>query len=326
MPGQRPPVKEEPKRIVLKMLVLVLLLAGAGIAIWNASVEQRINLTEVDTISDLGLDPDVLATVGGRNIYVVERSQGAVPVILLHGFEVSGSVLMEPVAEAIGGNTRVVTIDLPGMGLSSRISDPGPEHTVGGMGRAVIAILEDRYQTPVVIAGVGLGGEVAAEVAATRPDLVRGVVLVDVDFWPGETWRERTQRLPFVGRAMTFQNESSGPGSIVNWAPHCADGGWCPTSEQNQRRRVTATLQGTTASLNAFRHTPRSSFVPEDLDKITAPVAYIWSTRGRVPSEHVERVASAVSQMTRKEVEVFQAHLEAPDDVAAAVAEVIARS
>lgn len=173
-----------------------------------------------------------------------------------------------------------------------------------------------------VLAGVGLGGEVAAEVAATHQELVSGLVLVDVDFWREEGWRERSQRLWLVGHAMTFRYETSGGSARSTWAPYCGDGGWCPTTDQAQRRSITASIAGSTDSINAFWRTPRASFVPNDLNLITAPTIYVWSTKGRVPRTSVDEIGDAIGQMTVEEVEVFQAHLEAADRVAAAIARV----
>src|SRR5690606_10342943 len=117
---------------------------------------------------------------------------------------------------------------------STRTREPGTAHTVAQMGRDIAAVIEERFDGPVVLAGVGLGGEVAAEVAATHQELVSGLVLVDVDFWREEGWRERSQRLWLVGHAMTFRYETSGGSARSTWAPYCGEGGWCPTADQAQ--------------------------------------------------------------------------------------------
>ncbi len=324
MPGLTPPVKEEPKRLFLKMLVVVVLITGAGVMIWSTSVDQRISLTESAMLGDLGITPEVLTRVEGFNIYAVDRTNGTVPVVLLHDMDISGSVTLDALVESVGGDTRVVTIDLPGFGLSQRIPEPGPQHTVASMGRTVAAVISERYSVPVVVAGVGLGGEVAAEVAATRPELVRGLVMIDVDFWRNEGWSVRVQRFPFIGRSMTFQNEVSPAAPSTGWAPYCDRGGWCPTPAQHERRRLAATISNSTSSVNAFRHTPRASFVPEDLDLITAPTIYVWSTKGPVPRSSVEEIEKAISSFSLIEIEAFQVHLEDPTAVASAIASVIA--
>ncbi len=325
MPGKKPPVKEEPKRIFVKMVFLASLVTAAGLLIWNASIGQRIDLTETASAGNLGLDPDVFVDVDGLQVYVVGRTGGEVPVVLLHDLDVSGSVTMDGLVESAPPAARVLTVDLPGFGLTTRTPEAGPAHTVAAMGRTIASVIEQRLQPPVVIAGVGLGGEVAAEVAATRPDLVRGVLLVDVDFWSQDTWRERSQRLPVLGTAMTFLYETSGYMSLRTWAPHCGDGGWCPTPDQQARRQVTVTIANSTRSINAFRHTPRSSFVPDDLDRIEAPVIYVWSANGAVPDGSVALIANRIEGMELVEVDAFQAHLEQPAVLAQAIARLVDR-
>lgn len=325
MGARQPPKREQPTRIILKMVVLVVLLFGVGTVIWAETIHSRIPLIERDNVDALGLEPAVFTTVNGRTLYVVDRTAGSVPVLLLHDVDVAGSVVMDGVVEAVGDDIRLVTADLPGFGLSQRIPEQGTPHTVAQMARDLILVIENRFTDPVVVAGVGLGGEVAAEIAATRGDLVRGLVLVDVDFWKNDTWRQRSQRLPWIGRANTFNHETSGNSAAENWAPFCAEGGWCPTSDQVGRRGITASIRGTTDSINAFHRTPRSSFVPDDLDLISVPTVYVWSANGTVPRSSVDRIDAEIAGMTITEANVFQAHLETPAQVGAAIADVINR-
>ena len=325
MGARQPPKKEQPTRIVLKMLVVVILVLGVGIVIWRETTHQRIPLVERDRVAALGLDPDVLITVNGRTLYVVERTTGDVPVLLFHDVDIAGSVVFDDLVAAIDGDASAVAVDLPGFGLSQRIPEEGAPHTVAQMGRDLVAVIETRFDGPVVVAGVGLGGEVAAEIAATRPDLVSGLVMIDVDFWRKDGWRERSQRLPFVGKAMTFRHETSGGSAHRTWSPYCDRGGWCPSLEQQGRRLVTAAIVGSTDSVNSFHRTPRSSFVPDDLNLITAPTVYVWSSNGSVPRSSVDRIEAAIPGMTVSEVAVYQAHVEAADQVAAAIATVVSR-
>lgn len=322
MGARQPPKAEKSSRIFIKMFFVALLVFGAGVAIWTTASNDRISLIERENIIDLRLDPAVLSTVNGRTLYIAERTTGGRPVILLHDIDVAGSVTFDGVIEAIGGDLSVVTIDLPGFGLSHRTPEPGAPHTVAQMARDLAAVLEDRFDGPVVIAGVGLGGEVASEIAATRGELVSGLVLVDVDFWANEGWRERSQRLPFIGNAMTFRHEGLGRAGLEIWAPYCSKGGWCPSAEQTARRSITASLAGTTESINSFRRTPRASFVPDDLDLITVPTVYVWSSKGPVPRSSVDRLGNAIGSMAVVDVDVFQAHLESPGRVADAIAQV----
>lgn len=322
---RQPPKEEKTARVLVKILFLVVLTGVAGTVVWNASTEERIDLVEDVTIGSLGLDPATFTVAGDLNIRVVDLSAAPEPVILLHDVDVAGSVVFDQLVPLVQGSLRPVTLDLPGFGLSQRVVQAGTNHTVSAMAGVVAEVIAERYGAPVILVGVGLGGKVAAETAVTRPDLVRGLVMVDVDFWPVDGWRERTQKLPWIGRAMTFSYETSGRFSARTWAPHCGDGGWCPTAQQAVNRSVTAAIAGSTDSINAFYNTPQASFVPSDLDQIEVPTVYVWSLRGDVSRESVQRVKAAIPHAVITDVDVWKAHLEAPAAVMTAIQAVAGR-
>jgi pimeloyl-ACP methyl ester carboxylesterase len=82
---------------------------------------------------------------------------------------------------------------------------------------------------------------------------------------------------------------------------------------------VTATIIDSTDSIHAFRETRPASFVPTDLDQITAPVAYVWSIKGRVPRDSVERIKAELPDMTIFDVDAWMAHVEAPSEIVEAI-------
>lgn len=316
---QQPPKQEKPGRLLLRMLILVALVGAAGVLIWAFSVDSRIDLVEDLTVDSLDLDPETFMTVSDLDIHVVDLSVGDLPVVLLHDVDVSGGVIFDQLAPLLEGDLRAVTLDLPGFGLSERMPTEGVHHTVGAMAVVVADVIDQRYGVPVVIVGVGLGGEVGAEVAVIRPQTVAGLVMVDVDFRYIDGWRERLQRWPFIGRPMTFTFETSGSRAMPTWAPHCDEGGWCPTEDQVRKRGVTATIIDSTDSIHAFRETRPASFVPTDLDQISAPVAYVWSVKGRVPRDSVERIKAELPDMTIFDVDAWMAHVEAPTEIVEAI-------
>ncbi|HEX9761690.1 MAG TPA: alpha/beta hydrolase [Acidimicrobiia bacterium] len=301
------------------MLVLLVLAGAVGVAVWAVSVDSRVDLVEDLTVESLDLDPQTFTIAQDLDIHVVDLSVGTLPVVLIHDVDVSGGVVFDQLAPLIEGDLRAVTLDLPGFGLSERLPFESELHTVGAMAEVVADVIRDRYGMPVVLLGVGLGGQVAAEVAVTRPEAVSGLVMVDVDFWQAGGWRERAQQLPFIAHAMTFTYETSGSRALTAWAPHCAEGGWCPTQDQLAKRQVTATIAGSTDSIYAFRRTLPASFVPSDLEQITVPVAYVWSLKGSVPRESVERIKADLPDMVIYDVDAWMAHVETPETVLEAI-------
>lgn len=317
---QKPPERDRPAHIFARMVVLLVLLLLVGVAVWAAVTGQRADLIETTSLDSLERE-DTIA-VGDLSINLQEAAGGPVPVVLLHDFDIAGNVLWDSVAEELGEGFHPVRVDLPGFGLSDRLPGEGSGHTVSSMARVIAAVIEERSDVPAVVAGVGLGGKVAAEIAVTNPDLVRGLVLVDVDFWSERDWVEMAETLPFVGRAITHTFEAGGPLALERWAPTCDEGGWCPSADQIEARELAASVERTTDSLHAFRLTPTSALVPSDLESITVPVSYVWSTEGAVPAGSVDMIEDRLPEMPVIETQTWKAHLESPGSVVDAIEEV----
>lgn len=124
--------------------------------------------------------------------------------VLVHGFSASLQA-WDPWVERLEGDYRVVTLDLPGHGLT-RTPQGYSLSTAGHV--AVVAALADKLELRrFVIAGNSMGGGVAWNYALAHPDQVRGLVLVDAAGWP-ESKRGDRPPLAFrllanpVGRAL----------------------------------------------------------------------------------------------------------------------------
>ncbi len=318
MTSLRPPPKgDSASRVAGRFIGLVLLVVVAGSAIWAVVTNQRIDLTETTTTDEL--DRDVFMTASGVGLSVDRAGNGENVVVLLHDFDVAGGVLWDGVVSSLGDEVTTVRVDLPGFGLSDRVPQEGSSHTVATMAEMVAEMVQTDFGHPVTFAGVGLGGEVAAEIAVTNADLVTGLVMVDVDYWMERSWVEFIERLPFYGRPAVFAFETAGPFAAGRWAPYCEDGGWCPTLSQVEGRDIAETIVDTSDSIRAFRRTPPASLVPSKLNEITAPTRFVWSQEGSVPRESVDRVLDALPEMEVEVVPVWKAHLEQPDKVADAI-------
>ena len=138
---------------------------------------------------------DLAGTVdigGGRMMYVECRGTGSPTVVLESGLDVAGDLWDSPlgppphVFPTIAQRTRVCTYDRPGTtraiagGGNSR-SDPVPQPTTTADAVADLhALLAALDQTePVVLVGHSYAGVVSRLFAATYPDDVSGMVLVE---------------------------------------------------------------------------------------------------------------------------------------------------
>jgi pimeloyl-ACP methyl ester carboxylesterase len=118
--------------------------------------------------------------------YDVAGPEGAPPIVLLHGLSGARSTWHDLTAD-LATDHRVYAVDQRGHGSSSKV--PGT-YDILRYAADQVAFLEGVVREPVVLVGHSLGGVVAAEVAGTRPDLVRGAFLEDPPMFvattPGE--------------------------------------------------------------------------------------------------------------------------------------------
>lgn len=314
----KPPERQAPSRAVGRILFFLTLAIGAGVVIYSAVVNQRIDL--VETRRTEALDLANTSEVSDLTVNVDIGEGGGSPVVLLHDADVTGGLLLADVAAALPEGSLAARVDMPGFGLSDRMPFETHAYTAAGMAELLVEVIEDQFSTRVIVVGVGFGGEVAAEIAHTYPDVVSGVVLVDVDFWSRANATEFVQRVPWVGTAATYTWETGGSLATDEWQPYCGNGGWCASSQNLADRAFYVTIAGSTDSINEYHRTHDAAEAPANLEEITVPVAYVWSVEGPVSEATVDRIVDELPGVVVVESASFQAHLEDPASVAQAVA------
>jgi pimeloyl-ACP methyl ester carboxylesterase len=300
-----------------RFATLIILAAGAGIVIYTAVTNQNADLTE--DIRPVNLDLEDTTVIDGFRTNVRQDPGGPNPVVILHDVDVTGGLILDDLSMALPEGYHGVRIDLPGFGYSTRIPVEGPLHTVAGMAEILAPVLEERFDRAVPIIGVGLGGEVGVELAYSYPDLVEGVVLVDVDLWSTPPFPASIESMPWIGKAATFTWETGGRFAFDQWSPHCSEGGWCPSQEEASIRSVIVEVENTTDSFHAFRSTRDAALAPSNLDQVTVPMTYVWSTQGPVPESSVEMLSDETGGIEVIESPTYQAHLEDPATIASAL-------
>lgn len=322
---QAPPKNESPSRAVGRIFFLIVLALAAGVVIYTAVTNQRIDLTEDRRLEAIELDDST--EVDGVRMNVVDSQTGAVPVVILHDVDVTGGMILRELSASFNsGGYRTAIVDLPGFGYSDRLPNSGAVHTAAGTAELIAGLIEERFDSPVVVVGVGFGGKVGAELAHTFPGLLAGLVMVDADFWGAESFEVGLQELPWVGRAATYTWETGGRFAIDSWSPYCDQGGWCPSDAQLAAREPILQIVDTTDSIWAFRRTPPAGVAPANFTEIAVPSAFVWSTRGPVSEDNADRVAEEIPGLTVVESDSFQAHLEDTGSIVGAVTDLVPSS
>lgn len=315
---QAPPKTEKPSRIIARFVTLIILAAAAGVVIYTAVTNQQADVAE--DIRSVNLELEDTTVIDGFRTNVRQDPGGSAPVVILHDFDVTGGLILDDLSRGLGDGYHGVRIDLPGFGYSTRMPSEGPHHTVARLAERLVPVLEERFAGPVLVIGAGLGGEVGAELALSHPDLIEGLVMVDVDFWSEPRFPASLESFPWFGRAATYTWETGGRFALDNWARYCDEGGWCPTPEEVSIRSLIIEVENTTDSLHAFRSAPDAALAPSNLIDISVPVAYVWSTEGEVREDIVDRMRRELPGLTVVESSTFQAHLEDPPTIASALA------
>lgn len=159
------------------VLFLALLLAALGLRFWPEAPPR----SSEAWFEAAGLNPR-FETIDGMQVRYVRAGAGS-PVVLVHGIASSLSTWRE-VFLPLAREHDVVALDLPGFGGSAIPKDLSAESYPG-----VVTGLMDRLQIPrAAVVGHSMGGAVALLVAATSPDRVTRLALIDaagLDLSPG---------------------------------------------------------------------------------------------------------------------------------------------
>jgi 3-oxoadipate enol-lactonase len=157
---------------------------------------------------------------------------GGPTVLMLHGIG-GGHLSFAPQVETLAtAGYRAVAWDMPGYGHSAPIEP----YTFKGLAQSCVQLIESLKVDSVILVGHSMGGMVAQEVVARRPDLVSRLVLCGTSpafgkpegDWQREFIAQRTAPLDagksMVDLAQLLVPQMVGPGSLpegVRLATHC---------------------------------------------------------------------------------------------------------
>jgi len=211
----------------------------------------------------------------------------------------------------LGGYPQLL-IDLPGFGVS-----PAPTATWGAADYAacVAAVLDSRAAAepaeaqPPVVVGHSFGGRVAVCLAASRPDLVRALVLCGVPLLrsPSEGKAPVSYRLGRKARRLGLLSERR--------------------FEAMRKARGSADYNAAIGVMRSVLVRVVNESYDAELAAVACPVALLWGGNDRaVPPAMVERASRLLSAPTAADVVEgagHDVHLEAPDRLLAMLDEVL---
>ncbi len=122
-------------------------------------------------------------SLGGMDVHFRDEgpSTDTVPLVLLHGTS-SSLLTWDACAKEWIKDHRVIRMDLPGFGLTG--PNPEQDYSIKNYVAFLNSFLRERNVTQCYLAGNSLGGLIAFHFAATYPDHVKKVILIDPAGYP----------------------------------------------------------------------------------------------------------------------------------------------
>ena len=142
-------------------------LAGSGLAAFAKMTARKVEAA-------VPPDGDFLK-VDGNRIHYVDKGSGP-PIVLIHGLAGQLRNFAPPLVENLAGNYRLILIDRPGSGYSTRA--PGASAGLGAQAETVAKFIRQLGLEKPLIVGHSLGGALSLRMALDHPDVVGGLALV----------------------------------------------------------------------------------------------------------------------------------------------------
>ena len=160
------------RRLLLAAVLLVLALGTGAVLTWEP--DRQLGALAAHWAPP----PSRFVDVDGMQVHVrdVGPRDDPQPIVLLHGLSASLHT-WEGWVDGLSSNRRVITVDLPGFGLTGPSIDG--DYRIEAYVRFVLRLMDTLGVQRVVLGGNALGGEIAWRTALTAPKRVSALVLVD---------------------------------------------------------------------------------------------------------------------------------------------------
>ncbi len=202
------------------------------------------------------------------------------------------------------GECGIMALDLPGFGAS-----PAPPSAWGSAEYAqlISRLVENEIGTPVVILGHSFGGRVAVRLAASRPELVKSLVLTGAPLaipqYTGPRQKRprvalayrvarKLEKLGRVSQGLAGSRRVSGfPGSLVPWFPLMSE----DRMESMRKRYGSLDYARASGMMRAVLVKVLAETYSDDLARLSCPVYLVWGEEDtEVPIEVARTIAEAV--------------------------------
>lgn len=297
---REPPKVPRTTKLIGRIVGLVLLVSAFALVVWTAATNQQ--AAAIERSDPLVHAPGEHVSASGILFHVRTFGGGSPMTLLIHDDTVSGGAQLTAFANELAeSGRRVIVPDLLGYGFSSRPDEPGRGLSTTGLTESLAQLLEEMAVPPVEVIGFGWGGEVAAELAVTRPDLVVRLVFVDTPSLPVPTdgWHS-LMALPLgVGEAVAYTREGAGEAAAERFRTECASWAACNGPEVAEEYRRATEIPGTARAVWARRASSPATVAAARLTEIDIPVMVVAVDGSREDAESLaDRLPDAAVVVT----------------------------
>jgi len=278
---------------------------GVGVVILLALVFIIVSTVRFDKSKDdlmpiyTNAASQFIALPDGAIAHVRDQGNKAGPVlVLVHGSNASLHT-WEPWVAIMGARYRVVTMDMPGHGLTGAV--PNDDYSRTGMVAFVHEVTQKLGLKRYAMGGNSMGGGVAAQYTETYPCEVSALILVDASgiprkHQPGEKipLGFRLARMPGLNKILLYVT----PRSIIEEGLRKVFVDQSKVTEDMVARYYDLTLYdgNRRATGIRFRLSPNDQDVAGKLSKIKAPTLILWGDKdGLIPVEYAGEFAKRIA-------------------------------
>lgn len=280
MPPRR---RGEPPRRRWPLLVLVALGVLGGVLLWAYSPTLP-----ADVLVERYASPQSrFVDVGGARAHLRdEGNPDGMPIVMIHG-SLESLHVWEGWVDRLKDRARLISVDLPGHGLTG--AWPRDEYTIEAYADFIEVLVDSLHLDRFALAGHSMGGAVAWSFAATRPNRVSHLVLVDSSGYPRQGKAPpslQLARLPVIGDlGIWFKPELAVRRTLLEVYADPA----LVTPERVARYGELQHFPGNAqATLQRLR--TQEPLDPTPLKRLGVPTLILWGARDRwLPTAHASR-------------------------------------
>jgi len=178
--------------VFVTALVILALMTQAGVIILQRSYPPQ----------------GVMVGVTGATLHVIDigpRDAPGPPIVLIHGASSNLKAMQQPLGDMLAGKHRVILIDRPGHGWSSRVRQE--DSTPAVQGRMIEEALEKLGVGPAIFVVHSWAGALGARMALEYPARVAGLVMLAPALYPwsgGVGWYNDVVTTPVIGPLLAY--------------------------------------------------------------------------------------------------------------------------